>query len=683
MNKKLLLEFQIFIFLVSSLLIAPVAKAADNWVIPSNTTKTVTSTTSLNSLTIENNAKLTAPEGYRLTMTVDGVETGQVLESWKGVDYKFAPGTYKGEIVLTLSRANNVSWTGDGGGTTEAAAAGSSGAPGTAGPAGGFAAGMPDFYPFRQALYLDKDGVNADKSVLAAVKGKKPSGFNISDIEIRSKGTFYQDATSPGGTGFNGIYVAGGEYTIKNLKINFIGDGRSDFVGFGTAVIASGKGTRLVLDKADISTQGVVRSAVIAKEESNLIVKNSKIQARNGILPPDYVNSMDISQMRSTLWISGMTGTTRATSILGNGTKATYINSSISFEGWGGLSTDIGKSPRLTAINCTINNTGDSGYGQYNNSSAVTRILGCEFNVNSLAIGSDSGSVSLGDSDSETVEALNKELELGLTAEEIKSIPVKHTIINSGFQGVSWHGSGGSLTITGGTAFNSKETLFSAKGVHTDIHVDGSKGAGLNPGNGIIMQVMDDDEPGRDTKTGGFADYEEPTGPVAKDASHDIYNAKETDALAGFSNIQLKGNFYNSARGGQKTSLMGETVSGSKNLGLTFSKAGITGVISSSDALHYYDGKYYPKIGKDNYMAFNRVINTPSQAVNNGVIVTLTNGSRWTVTGTSYLTKLVIENGSGVAAPSGRTLTMTVDNGAPITNIAAGEYKGNIVLTVK
>jgi len=683
MNKKLLLKFQILIFLVLSLLIAPVAKAADNWVIPSNTTKTVTSTTSLNSLTIENNAKLTAPEGFRLTMTVDGVETGQVLESWKGVDYKFAPGIYKGDIVLTVAGANNVSWTGDGGGTTEAAAAGSSGARGTAGPAGGFAAGMPDFYPFRQALYLDKDGVDADKSVMAAVKGKKPSGFNISDIEIRSKGTFFRDATSPGGTGFNGIYVAGGEYTIKNLKINFIGDGRSDFVGFGTAVIASGKGTRLVLDKADINTQGVVRSAVIAKEESNLIVKNSKIQSGNGILPPDYVNSMDISQMRSTLWISGMTGTTRTTSILGNGTRATYINSSIYFEGWGGLSTDIGKAPRLTAINCTVNNTGDSGYGQYNNSSAVTRILGCEFNVNSLALGSDSGSVSLGDSDSETVQALNKELELGLTADELKSIPVRHTIINSGFQGVSWHGSGGSLTIIGGTVFNSKETLFSAKGVHTDIKVDGSKGASLNPGNGIIMQVMDDDEPARDTKTGGFSDYDEPTGPVAKDADHDIYNAKDTDALAVFSNIQLKGNFYNSARGGQKTSLMGETVSGSKNLGLTFNKAGITGVISSSDALHYYNGKYYPKIGKDSYMAFNRVINTPSQAVNNGVIVTLTNGSRWTVTGTSYLTKLVVENGSDVAAPSGRTLTMTVDNGVPITNIAAGEYKGNIVLTVK
>ena len=118
--------------------------------------------------------------------------------------------------------------------------------------------------------------------------------------------------------------------------------------------------------------------------------------------------------------------------------------------------------------------------------------------------------------------------------------------------------------------------------------------------------------------------------------------------------------------------LRGGAVSGSKNLGLTLSNASITGVISASDALHYYNGKYYPKIGKDDFRAFSSVINTPSPAVNNGVIVTLTNGSKWTVTGKSYLTKLVIEEGASVVAPTGRTLTMKVDNGNPMTNIAYG-----------
>jgi hypothetical protein len=698
MNKKLLSGFQIFIFLVTSLLATAVVKAADDWVIASNTTSIVNVTTQLSKLTIEDNANLTAPDGYSLTMTVDGIETGQVLKIWEGVDYKFAPGSYQGDIVLTVTKNNIIpsltmgglmpssdaaAGAAGGSGMPSGAGGGMPGAAGGAAPAAGGGGGeSPALYPFRQALYLDKDGIDYSKSVAAAVKGEKPTGFNINNIEIKSKGTFYKDATSLGGTGFNGIYAAGGEYNIKNVKIDFFGDSRSDFVAHGTAVVSSGKGTRLVLDNVTINTQGVARSGVIAKDQSNMIVKNSSIQVKNGVLPPDYVMTMDIAQMRSTLWISGMTGTTRATSILGKGTQATYINSSISFEGWGGLSTDIGNAPKLTVINSKINNTGNSGYGQYNNSSAITRILGSEINAADVGMGSDSGSISLSDSTQEAVEALNKELGLGLTAEEIKSNPVKSTIINSGFQGIMWHGTGCALTITGGTIINSKETLFLDKGAYTDIQVDGSQGARFNPGNGVIMQVMDDDEPPYDMKTQRWPEYyEEPTGPVAKDDSHDIYTAKATDALAKFSNIELKGDFYNSARGGLKASLMGGTSSASKNLGLTFNNARITGVISASDALHYYNGKYYPKIGKNDAKAFSRVMNTPSTAVNNGVIVTLTKGSKWTVTGTSYLSRLVIENGSSVTSPSGHRLTMT-DDGNPVTKITAGTYTGNIVLTI-
>jgi hypothetical protein len=128
---------------------------------------------------------------------------------------------------------------------------------------------------------------------------------------------------------------------------------------------------------------------------------------------------------------------------------------------------------------------------------------------------------------------------------------------------------------------------------------------------------------------------------------------------------------------------MGGIVNGSRNLGLTFDNAKVTGVITASDARHYYNGKYYPRMGVSDMAAFNRVKNTPGAAVNNGVIVTLTNGSKWTVTGTSYLTKLVIEGGSSVTPSSGKTMTLTVNNGSPVTDIPAGTYSGNIVITVR
>jgi len=74
------------------------------------------------------------------------------------------------------------------------------------------------------------------------------------------------------------------------------------------------------------------------------------------------------------------------------------------------------------------------------------------------------------------------------------------------------------------------------------------------------------------------------------------------------------------------------------------------------------------------------LINTPARAVNNGMIVSLKGGTVWTVTGTSYLTSLTIDDGS-IDAPERSKVAMTV-NGAR-TEIKPGKtYTGNIVLTV-
>ncbi|MBP2656512.1 MAG: hypothetical protein H6Q73_4081 [Firmicutes bacterium] len=54
--------------------------------VPENTTVTISETTSLSELVIGSGGNLVAPDGYSLTMTVDGVETGQELESTSGVD---------------------------------------------------------------------------------------------------------------------------------------------------------------------------------------------------------------------------------------------------------------------------------------------------------------------------------------------------------------------------------------------------------------------------------------------------------------------------------------------------------------------------------------------------------------------------------------------------------------------
>ncbi len=66
--------------------------------------------------------------------------------------------------------------------------------------------------------------------------------------------------------------------------------------------------------------------------------------------------------------------------------------------------------------------------------------------------------------------------------------------------------------------------------------------------------------------------------------------------------------------------------------------------------------------------------NTPAPAVNNGVWVSLKNGSIWTPAGTSYLTRLEVSADSAVKG------TVTVD-GKAVTPEAGNVYTGNIVVS--
>jgi hypothetical protein len=518
------------------------------------------------------------------------------------------------------------------------------------------------------------------------VVGKKPSPFAIRNIQIRSTGQ-----------NFDGIFVAGGDYSVTNAKISLSGNGRSDFIGYGAAVVARGENTRLVVDNARIVNKGVVRAAVVADAGSNVIVKDSYIQTNNGVLPADYVPTIDTTQMRSVPWMLALSGNVRATNLLGTNTKASYINSYIGSEGWGVLSTDGCTTPTLTAINSTIAITGQDGYGSYGIGDATENFLGCTFNVATYATISRGSFLYYGDSDPAAVKALNDDLDLGLTAKELKAIPSKPTVVNSGRFGIMWHG-GGTLDVTGGTIFNTKETTFLDKGQAITITVDGSKGVKLNPGNGVIMQLMDDDDPGPNFETMENTNvYHEPTFPPAKIAGWDLTSAGGA-AVATFSHIALAGDFFNSltsitpmgpppgpgAPPGPPPSPIG------KNMVLTFNDSTLVGVISASEAHHSIVDIYPPmEPGHElDYKQLGKVTNSAHAAINNGVVVTL-NGTAWTVDGTCHLTKLVWDKKSSITAPAGHTLAMTVDPdfdgpaaAAPVTLGAEGNYVGYITITI-
>ena len=604
-------------------------------------TYTVTATTLVSSVTIEPGGVLTAPDGYSLTMTVNGTEAGQKLAATSGADTAFVPGRWRGDIVLTVTRADDVPW-------------------------------QQHVYPFRQAIYVDATGVVRDFSVLAAAVGGRVTSHDATCVSITSTGEC-----------FDGVFVNGGSYALDRPSIRLTGNGRCDFVGYGAALVANNPGTRLVVDGATVRNHGAVRTAAISDNGATLVVKNSTLSVANGVLPSDYVPTVNLDTMESAPWMLAIDGNCRATNLLGNNSVAAYVNSSISSQSWGVLSTDSGSDCTLVAVNSAVANSGDSGYGTYVIGNATEYLLGTQFDVGSYATIFTGGTASYADSDTETVAALNKSLGLGLTDRELRALVPRPTVVNSRQWGFMWHGAS-NLAISGGTVVNSPHATFLNKGQQLSVTVDGSKGARLRPGDGILVQVIDNDDPGPVMVDGVLENagvYTQPAGEPVKDTSFDVTVVHDSDSMFNFDRIELDGDFYNGLGGGAASSGSGGGPGGpgpasALNLVLNFAGCKVTGVATATLATHYVD-----TIDSSNWWELGHVSNVAQAAINNGVIVSLTGHSAWTVTGTCYLTALSLDATSSVTGARGRKVTMTVD-GTPTAITPGASYTGAIVITL-
>ncbi|HWC84664.1 MAG TPA: hypothetical protein VG756_32295 [Pseudonocardiaceae bacterium] len=599
-------------------------------------TLTLSQTTRVSELVIEPGGALAAPSGYSLSVTVNGVETGSKLtaltDGYGGVDAPIAPGAYRGDVVITVAVANPIAYLGL-------------------------------TFPFRQALYVTADGAVTDESVLDDVVGGQLTKSYARNVRLRSTGE-----------AFNGVYVTGGDFLLQRPEIEFTGNGRCDFVGYGASVYATGADTTLVVDGADIHNKGVVRTTVIADGTSNVVVKNSRLRAEDGELPAGYVPTSDQRYMIVVPWMLGISGNVRATNLLGAQTKASYLNSHISSENWGALSVDAGSECTLTAINSHVENTGEDGYGSYAIGQVTEHFLGVEFDVASYATINWGGTVHYGDSTRTAVAALNDSLGIGLSTAELAALTPRPTVITSRRFGVMWQ-SAGAVTIDGGTQLTSAETTFLLKAAPASITIDGSGGARLRSGTGVLFQLMDNDNPGKTTVTGKpwstetTAVYTEPTGDPAKDTAFDVTTAHSADATFSATDLPLRGDFYNSVRG-DTSSLAG------MNAVLIFTDSRIEGVISATVAKHRVstiDSSLYRELGE--------VTNTVHEVVNNGMLVTLAGASRWTVTGTSYLSSLTLSTDATVTGKGGRGVKMTV-NGTTTPITVGRTYTGAITISL-
>lgn len=603
--------------------------AGEGWV--------VQGTTRLRQLQVAAGARVEAPAGQELTLTVDGVET------------PIRPGKYAGDLVLTPSMPNVVDFA---------------------------FAGTTISHHFRQALYVDAAGVDRGRSVLAAAGAFTESGGDFRGVTVKSVGE-----------NFNGVYIAGGRHAFTNTTIDLAGNGEDDFAGYGAGFMATGAGTTAVLDHGRITTRGTVRSGVVATNGANLVVKNSSIEASDGMLPADYVPNVDPGKMRSVPWMLGLSGNNRTTNLLGERTRATYIGSTVTAENWGVLSNDISSRATLTAINTTLRVRGKSGYGAYSLGGATTQFYGSALDVRDYGVIVDTGgsTVRFGASKPEVVARLNGELALGLTPAELKSLRIQQSSVKSDRFGLLMQSSpvipdemanrpDAEITISDGTVFDTGSAVFLDRDLAVHLVVDGSHGARLHSRKGIIFQVIETDDPGVVMQGGSMLSsgvYHEPAGAPVRAEGFDVTTPSVRDVRAEFVDIALEGDFFNGFRDGTGGYGAGRKPTG-KNLVLDFKRARLAGMITATTARHAKD-----TIGAADYRLLGEVSNTPSAAINNGVVVSLQRSS-WIVTGTCHLTALSLDAESSIGARRGAQVTMTVD-GQPVP-IAPGKYRGHIVL---
>jgi hypothetical protein len=510
-------------------------------------------------------------------------------------------------------------------------------------------------YILRAAAYISDNKPVAEKSVSKAVISGKIDKKSADNIVIDSQNDY-----------FNGIIVDGNTvYTITNPSINLNGHGGDDFAGYGAGIMATGD-SNVVVENAKINTTGAIRTAIWAGGNALLLVKNSEILASDG----DNVD-FPFGMMNEVPWILGLKGNLRATNVLG-AARATYLNSRVAAENWGALSTDSNyEGASLTAINTDIIIYGESGYGSYADMAVQNYYYGSRFDVPTYGLIVAAGACG----------AVFAKSSLANVGEGLyQQIPAEHrdevTTVKSGGFGVMWHqNKGGTVTVKEKTEFDCEKTIFLIKSSLNNTAVPNIvvDDAVLDSASGVILHLMESDDPGMGGGPPGSAtlwakEYVVPVVNPQPDPNNNTAVENENTVKAAFSNMTVNGNIYNSRW------------TAGQNLSVTFDRATVRGLISAG---RQYQNGLNPgdKITKATYYKISDIGVTPAAVVNSGLLVTLENGSTWTVTGNSYISKLVYGSGCTINAAMGKTLTVKV-NGIVTTISAGNTYTGNIEIVV-
>ena len=285
----------------------------------------------------------------------------------------------------------------------------------------------------------------------------------------------------------------------------------SDFTGTGAGITAA-EGAYVNVSDMRYLSKGFARSLAVI-ENAALVVSNSDI----AVLGADplteaydgYDNSAKTSMMLSPPWVQGIQGGSRAVNILGHARPSAFIamDSSITAGGWGAVCTDQCTTPQLYFFNTELNllplseagtysgfeilgydeDLYGSGYGTYYAGDAAESFYGTTINGATYGAILEEGSGTYeGLKGGSTYTAADIDGETIVEYESGEDIP---TVVNTVW-GIMNHGSG-TINFNEGSVWNNIEGTVLCKEADTVWNFNGAQ---LHPANGIIFQMMDNDE---------------------------------------------------------------------------------------------------------------------------------------------------------------------------------------------
>jgi hypothetical protein len=528
---------------------------------------------------------------------------------------------------------------------------------------------------YQGALFIEKGAIVQEKSATSVLQGGKYDEDSLKGVSLTAKSPF-----------FNGITLVDQDYSISKLNADFSGDGGNDMGGTG-AVVSIFDGSEVTISKSEIVTHGTGRAGVFVGSDD--IDNPVRLSIEDTTIIANGHNTVE----PTAVWMLGLFGDVRAVQYVGF-YDVSYDDVTIKSAGWAIISVDDTAPPTRDALQKSgILSAYDekTGYGDRTPGdlldlyywSGKNTVKDSDLSILSIedgGWGDGYGAYSIGANlnifDDTKISNVTYG---GIVANEYASVSfVNGAVVDSNRFGVYSHSNKGGVINLEDATMNTSEAIFlikSSSGMFgpnaTMVDVVDSKLN--NTGNGVILLLMDNDDPGRGSNL--YAEDGETVidqkidivdKVATKDDQHDLteeYNYQtsqfmggdasymfNTNVVANFTDCNggtaIEGDFYNARTEGQ-------------NLVLHFDDCEVEGTISSATTKHDVDtilkslkitDADYEKDGVryGNRNNLGDVTATAGKTVNNGVIVYLENGSTWEVEETSYLSKLVVSSDSEV-----------------------------------